>query len=245
MEREIRLRSAQIIGRSHLLSGRNSQDALKTGSLEVRGQKVFYGVICDGCSEGESNEVGAKLASAFLGRQIEILLKQRIPLGKIPPVLHKRMFGFLKGLLGKISFDAPASRAVFIENNLLFTILGFIFTEDETIVFAQGDGVLVVNDEVTIRDENDRPNYIGYDLLKTSPTSFDVYRFPGALVARIAIASDALEEETDFVSELWGNTHAVGLQRKVNILSRQEHRFRDDLSVIALEVVYDASDSGR
>lgn len=245
MERQIRVRTAQILGRSHLLSGRNSQDALKTGSLEVRGQKVFYGVICDGCSEGESSEVGAKLAATFLGRQIEILVKSNVPLSKIPPILHKRMLGFLKGLLGRISFDSQTSRVTFIESNLLFTILGFVYTDDETIVFAQGDGVLVVNGEVTVRDENNRPNYIGYGLVPSQPTAFDVYLFPGALISRLAISSDALGEELGFVNELWDNAHPLGLQRKVNILSRDEHRFRDDLSVIALEVTYDASDSGR
>lgn len=243
MERQIRVRAAQIIGRSHLLSGRNCQDALKTGSLEIRGQKMFYGVICDGCSSGESSEVGAKLAATFLGRQIEVLLKQRTPLNKIPPVLHKRMLGFLKGLLGKISFDSPSSRNDFISDNFLFTILGFIYTDDEAIIFVQGDGVWIVNDEVTIRDENNTPNYIAYSLLPFRPSEFEVNRFPGKLISRIAIASDALVEEKGFISELWGNTHPLGLQRKVNFLSREDHRFRDDLSLIALEVTYDAGNS--
>ncbi len=244
MERLVRVRSAQIIGRSHLLANKNCQDALIKGSLEVHGKKIYYGVICDGCGSGINSEVGARLGAAYLGQQIESLLKSRTSLDKIPHILHKRILGFFKGMLGQIPFDSASSRNNFIGDNLLFTILGFIYTEDEVIIFAQGDGVLVVNDQVTVRDENNQPNYIAYDLVGRQ-SEFDVFKFAGALVSKLAISSDALVDEQDFVGELWENSHPFGLQRKVNVLSNEEHRFKDDLSVIVLEVTYDASDSGR
>ncbi|KKQ91914.1 MAG: hypothetical protein UU16_C0015G0010 [Candidatus Woesebacteria bacterium GW2011_GWA2_40_7] len=246
MESNIRVRSAQAIGRSHLLGGKNRQDALKTGMVEVDGEKIVYGVICDGCSEGETSEVGANLATSFIGRQIEILVKSHISLDRIPWILHKRTVGFLKDILGKISFDSPNARVLYIKNNLLFTILGFIYTERETLIFAQGDGDTVVNDELTIRDENNIPRYIGYSLVErkflssnASPvqTDFDVFYLNGESFNRLAIASDALSEEPSFLVDLWGHINPIGLQRRVNVWSLVNHKFQDDLSIITLEKI--------
>jgi hypothetical protein len=246
MDQNVRIRTAQIIGRSHLLSGKNRQDALKAGSVEVAGETVFYGVVCDGCSEGRESEVGANLAASFLARQIEMLAKSRIPAVKIPQILHKRTIGFLKGILGKITFDSAQARVNYIKDNLLFTILAFIYTKKETVVFAQGDGTFIVDDQVTTRDENDMPSYIGYALVDRKfllhgasalQENFDVYLFPGPSFSRLAITSDALNEEPDFLNELWGYTHPIGLQRRVNVWSLQDHKFQDDLSIITLEVL--------
>jgi len=246
MDEQIRVRHAKATGRAHLLDGINRQDVLKTGTVTVVDETVYYGIICDGCSEGEASEVGANLAAAYLGRQIEILVKSKVPLTKIPWILHKRTIGFLKGILGKISFDSPVSRVDYIQNNLLFTILGFIFLEGELIIFAQGDGAFVVDDKLTERDENNMPRYIGYELVErkfllpdasTLPESFDVYHFPAGSFSRLAIASDALAEEPDFLNELWGHDFAVGLQRRVNVWSLVNHKFQDDLSIATLEIL--------
>jgi len=246
MDEQIRIRHAEIAGRAHVLAGINRQDALRTGTIIVADQAVYYGVICDGCSEGTASEVGAHLAAAFLGRQIEILVKSRVPLTRVPSILHKRTVGFLKGILGKISFDSPVSRVDYIKNNLLFTILGFIYLNGELIVFAQGDGVIVVDDGLTVRDENNIPRYIGYALVERKflspdasvlPESFDVYHYPAGSFSRLAIASDGLSEEPDFISELFGHKIPIGLQRRVNVWSLVNHKFQDDLSIITLEIL--------
>lgn len=238
------LSHAQIIGRSHLLAGKNSQDAIYVSTLEVDGKKVYFGIICDGCSEGENSEVGAKLAASFLGCQIEILVKSKVALSKIPPVLHKRLVVFMKKILGRISFDTPRARVNYIKDNLLFTVLGFICTENETIIFVQGDGVWVVNDEVTYRNENDMPMYIGYELvdrryLSSSaselPQCFDVINISTGDFNRFAIASDSLANELEMISAIWGNEKTFTLQKKVNVWSLVEHKFSDDLSIIVLE----------
>lgn len=238
-----RVSHAQIIGRSHLLSGRNSQDALSVGSLEIDGKNIFYGVICDGCSEGTDSEVGAKLAVSYLGRQIEILVKSKVPVQKIPIILHKRMLDFLKKVLGRISFESPESRINYIKNNFLFTIVAFICAE-ETTIFAQGDGVIIVNGEVIVRDEQNKPSYIGYELVDRKflspeahvlPQSFDVNIYPTESISKLAIASDSLGNELEVVPSLWGNDKPISLQKKVNVWSLVEHKFSDDLSIIILE----------
>lgn len=238
--------SAKIIGRGHLLAGINCQDALKKGTIDVDGKTVYYGIVCDGCSEGADSEVGAKLAVAYLGRQIEILVKSKVSIRKIPTIVRKRLIRFLKKLLGQISFDSPRARIDFIKNNLLFTIIGFICAE-ETIVFAQGDGVVVIDDRLFVRDENDTPMYIGYEMVDRKylfanvsplPTEFDCLVMPTDDLSRLIIASDSLANELDIVSELWNNERPIVLQKKVNAWSFNDHKFKDDLSVIVLEKVF-------
>lgn len=48
---EIRMRSARIIGRSHLVSGK-SPGFPQNGHCRGERASVYYGVIRDGCSEG-------------------------------------------------------------------------------------------------------------------------------------------------------------------------------------------------
>ena len=249
MSNQIRIRVGKSTGRAHIQSNRNRQDSMKTGTLQVRDKVFYYGFVCDGCSEGLSSEIGAGLAAEYLGRQTEMLLKQRVQITKIPTILHKRTVGFLKEILGKISFDSPRSRVEYIKNNLLFTVLGYIFTDsdEESIIFYQGDGVFVVNDTTTVLDENDYPHYIGYSLVDRKyidpsatalPTDFEVLAFSGSQISKLAIASDALKEEPDFIAnELWGYENPMGLQRRVNVWSLNNHKFQDDLSVITLEKI--------
>lgn len=244
MKTHFSLRSGQIIGRGHLISGKNRQDAISSGDFETKsGKRVIYAVICDGCSQGKSSEMGASLAANFLGRQIEKLSKANISIDKIPAILHKRVLGFLKNLLGKISFGDEVARNNFILENMLFTVLGFILIESEIAIFAQGDGVFIVNDEITVRDEGNIPHYVAYNLMPKKyfgenenvvVTSFDTFRFDLLEIEKLAIASDALGEEIGFTKELWGYKNPSGLQRKMNVMS-DNHKFHDDLSVITLE----------
>lgn len=240
----IRMRSAQIIGRSHLLMGRNSQDAFAKGKITLDKERILFGIVCDGCGEGKDSEVGAKLAATFIGLQIEELVKANVALTKIPEILHKRTIGFLKMILGGLSFELPQTRIEFIKNNLLFTIIGFIYSDNETLIFALGDGVIIVDDTVWIRDEQNRPNYIGYNLVSREnlipeasllPKGFDAVNLKSESFTRLAIATDALLEEPDFIPELWGYEKEIGLQKKVNVWSLVNHKFKDDLTIITLE----------
>lgn len=239
-----RMGVGQVLGRSHALAGINCQDAMVSGTVEVNGDTVFYGVVCDGCSEGHDSEVGAKLAAAFIGTQMEYLVKSRHAFFRIPPILHKKVVEFLENLLGKYTFDSQEARVDFIKNKLLFTVVGFILSRDQLMVFAQGDGVIIVNDEVTVRNENDTPLYIGYNLVERKflsaqasslPTGFDVTFSDPKLVTRFAIASDSLGNELLTIPAIWGNPKRLSLQRKLNAWSWNDHLFKDDISLIVVE----------
>ena len=113
-------------------------------------------------------------------------------------------------------------------------------------IFAQGDGVIIVNDEVVVRNENDAPMYIGYTLVdrkflsseaKPLPTAFDVSFIDSTAVTRFAIASDSLGNELLTIPLIWGNEKRSTLQRKVNAWSWNDHLFKDDLSLIVVECI--------
>lgn len=250
MPYDLRIRKARIIGRSHLIEGVNMQDAMSLDSVEVRGRKYIFGVICDGCSmsaEGTPlhSEVGANLGVEFLSGDIRGLLKSRVPLRKIPNLLHRRTVEFLRRQVSLLPYAGdPESQVRFIVDKLLFTVIGFIYSDEETIVFYQGDGVFIVNEVVTVLDQNDLPAYIGYSAINRNlllpeasspPDGFETLVIPSGSITRLAIASDSLGKEPEFFTELWGYKMPIGLQRKVNVWSLNDHKFQDDLSIITLE----------
>lgn len=252
MADDIRVRHAQIIGRMHLFEGVNMQDAMYLDLIDNNGQPIVYGVICDGCSQDAEghflhSEVGANLGVEFLSGEMRRLLMLGFSLQKIPPILHRSAINFLQKQVAAMPFGRdPKQRIRFIVDKLLFTVIGFIYTQEQTLIFYQGDGVFVVNDDVTILDQNDRPTYLGYSAIdriwlpaevSKLPEHFETVVIPGESLVRFAIASDSLgkEKNPDFFGELWGHKMPIGLQRRVNVWSLNEHKFQDDLSIITLE----------
>ena len=243
MDRKFRLRSGTVVGRSHMLSGKNCQDALVFSQFEwLRGDFVV-GVICDGCSEGKSSEIGAKMTSQFVLKEVTELLRLGCGKNLLPRLLFAKTLAFLEQIASGFGFS-PKERLKFIEDHLLFTVLTLIKTPDEVFVLAYGDGVVVINDEVDFRDQGDAPFYMGYHLMGTQllksgktplPFGFDIYSTSTKRLKRLAIASDAWRDEGKIFSEVWGITHPNGLQRKMNVWSNREHRFTDDASIIVVE----------
>jgi hypothetical protein len=253
MFENIRIRQAQIIGRLHLLDGMSMQDSYKVGMVTTGNDQAIYGIICDGCSRDADNkplhsEVGSRLGADFLEGEIERLLKARVPLKRIPPILHERLVYYLRKQVDIMSYRDPRDQIRFIVDKLLFTVMSFIYTETETMIFYQGDGVYIVNDEITVIDQKDRPAYIGYHAInrKWLPSSvsevqrgFETLVYPTKTIKKMAIASDSLDKEKDpdFYPELWDHKGINSLQRRVNVWSLNEHKFKDDLSIITLEKV--------
>jgi serine/threonine protein phosphatase PrpC len=61
-----------IIGRNHVLAGKNNQDAYRI----VSNEKFIIAVVCDGCGSGKHSEVGAKLGARLVINAIADLLNQ-------------------------------------------------------------------------------------------------------------------------------------------------------------------------
>lgn len=232
-------------GRGHVLGDQNCQDALAIDSGILNNAPFVIGVIADGCSEGKASEVGANLAANYLTAQIYYLLSRNVPPSVIPSVLYGDLLGMLKDMTGRYNFRHPAQRVNFIKDNLLFTAIGFIITPSESVVFAAGDGVIVINDEVIERQQDNKPTYIAYHMIERQyleesasalPQGFDVYNLDMVSLQRLAIGSDAWFGERELLDQVWQHTgHERKLQRQMNIWSKNK-RFYDDASIVTLEI---------
>lgn len=226
---------AQHVGRGHLLSGRNLQDAM----CSFRVGDFVAGVICDGCSDGAHSEVGAALGAQYLTALIDDYRNCTwlTPI-KIAAKLERRLTQYLQTLLVPYQeIMTEQELAHYVENHLLFTVVGFIWTPEESVFFYCGDGTILINDEVHHLNVGNKPLYPAYRLIP--------YAVPKTLVVppmeimarshvtRLGIGSDAFKDERDLIREMWRQEN---LQRTINLLSEQSHAFYDDVSIMTLEM---------
>ncbi len=232
------IRSALHIGRSHINYGKNCQDA-----LDIRhGQDYAIGIVCDGCSEGKHSEVGSNLASRFLSIEAEKLVSSGIAASIVPGILYHSLLKFLRLILDSYSLT-EVEKVEFIKDHLLFTVMGAIITPHKAVIFTQGDGLVIVNDDQKIIDQDNSPYYFSYHLLdprylsdkrSALPSTFQIDAIEAKVFQRCAIGSDAWAQELNLLSAIWGYESAAGLQRRINVWAREKH-FEDDVSLITIE----------
>lgn len=228
----IRVRTGQIIGRDHMMRQANCQDSHAVGTHGSH----FIGIVCDGCGSSTHSEVGAKLAAQYLTDQAIHMLNMNKSLDEIPHLLYQSMISFLNYLVVGMQ---PHDPVAYIEDYLLFTIVGVIASEDEGVIFTAGDGLIKVDECEQQIDQDNTPTYIAYHLLDldqmagfTMPDSFQIHPVKPDW-QQIAIATDGFEAK--LLPEVWGLQHERGLQRMLNRWSMQERRFTDDTTIITLE----------
>lgn len=241
-QKRIQINLASVTGRNHLRIKKNNQDGVMSRSAREEGKEYFFGVICDGCSQGSSNEVGAKLLSSFICTELPLLLSSGVPAEEIPNVLFTRCIGYLRGIAGQTVTGPPETLTAFVANYLLCTVLGFLVWDKRGLIFSAGDG-LIITPEFTERiNQENKPHYLGYHLINRQLLKNQGASLPGEFQVRelelgeswkLAVCSDGFEEEV--AEKLWGHKNSLSLQRELNKLSYFENRFSDDCSVIVAE----------
>lgn len=241
---------ATHIGRRHTLNYENCQDSVAGFDGDINGQRTVIGIVCDGCSSGKQSEVGANFASSFLIREAWKVLSIEKPVKDIPLILYNELIKVLRDYVSAFAPINPADKVDLISNTLLFTVLGFILTPRQTVVFSAGDGVVVVNDRIKIIDQNNAPMYPAYDLLDANhlpsairlPGTFTSVPIRTSTINRLAIGTDAWKDEQGLLKEIWEIPQPEGLQRRLNVWSDEQHRFYDDVSIITVESVNEGDD---
>ncbi len=245
MSPKFTIKSGKVTGRGHILSGRNCQDSLKTVSLTIKNETFLIGWISDGCSSGSHNEVGSNLGTEFLINQSELYLQEELPVEIIPLFLFEDLLQFLRTNLSSQSLKTPQKQAMYINDFLLFTTVGFIIGPKYGLIMAYGDGLVIINDEVYKREFDDESPYMGYLLTdpkylsptrRPIPNEFDIYSFKTADLKRLAIGSDVWLQEFELVSQIWRHKHPNQIQRNLNIWS-DEGKLADDASLIVVESI--------
>ncbi len=177
------LASATVAGRDHRTIGKNNQDSHQTHL----GERCLVAVVTDGCGSGVKSEVGAILGARLAMEELRLFAPSGAdndadaplpPLGPNhaadPPLplgeedLEDARRAILEKL-DEIVYMFDGSRSQFVNDHLLFTLVGALVLPDVSLFFSIGDGYLNVNGEtIPIGPFPDNmPPYIGYGLVKS------------------------------------------------------------------------------
>jgi hypothetical protein len=136
-----------------------------------------------------------------------------------------------------------------INRYFLFTMNGVIITEDDAIFFALGDGVVIINGEVTVLDPGpkNQPVYMAYQLTGSSVTDGDpsslefqtVRKMPTAELQTFLVGTDGIKDVIDRqernlpgqsepvgpISQFWQQDKyfvpgTVAVTRRLNLMAR-------------------------
>lgn len=209
--------SGQVIGRDHRQVPKNCQD----GYHIAHSNDYTVAIVTDGCGSDRSaeamwdlngqtqhNEVGAKLgavlaAQAVLRAAIERGV-DRLNWSEVQFNLASQLYQLARSMGGNIRET--------IESFFLFTIVGVLLSAETATFFALGDGVVVVNGEVSSIGPfpGNKPPYIGYSAIPGSALEIE----PGDLAFRI-VASIPLEFLDSFL---------IGCDGVDDLIKVAEHR---------------------
>ncbi len=224
--------TGSIIGRNHILVGKNNQDAYRVVSRE----QFIVAIVCDGCSAGRHSEVGAKIGVRMISEEIAALLEGGLTISE-PEFWHRLKHNLLQKLK---DFVAIASGCVelsksatmeFVNDYLLFTIVVAIVTPKETITFSIGDGAIAVNGKFTEIPPyaDNAPPYLAYGLYNPEAINFEIRdRLPTSELESLLIATDGIIDlaVVEPVEQFWQEARYFNnpdaIRRKLAMLNREE-----------------------
>lgn len=205
------------IGMEHLESGMNCQD------YGFEGDRIS--VVCDGCSEGNHSEVGAKIYSYLCG---ERELESDYPFQKM------------------VTLFGPSPKV--LKDYMSFTILQIRYGYDADIVSYCGDGYIILQDHdgnITFEELSDGEypkyyiyNYISPEYLKHYKygVSFSQKTYPKEEYAKVGIASDGLRyilQADEELKQEFINCLKSGKELKTKLFINRNHKiFKDDVTIV-------------
>lgn len=148
---------ASTVGHSHRKMGYNNQDAVKVIDSDP---KAFIGVVADGCGSKPNSEVGAQLAVNFVAQEIARLIRAE---KNWPELLHHAHRSWAERF---VIAQEVENREEFMADYMLYTLLGVVVQEKQTTIFHSGDGVFMVNGNLTTIDQQNQPAYLNYELME-------------------------------------------------------------------------------
>jgi len=217
-----------IIGRNHVLAGKNNQDACRV----ISNEKFIIAAVCDGCGSGKHSEVGAKLGARLVVSEISNLLNQdanpdsQISNPEFWNLIKLNLLEKLKDLVTLTNGDLE-----FVNNYLLFTILGVVIKDYETVTFSMGDGAIAINGKLNQIPAypNNAPPYLAYGLYKPEAINFEIRdRLPTCELKSLLIATDGMDDlvKVEDVNQFWQEDRYFknpdAIRRKLAMLNREE-----------------------
>lgn len=196
-----------IAGRNQIKAGRNNQDAYDIFS----DADCTLAVVCDGCGSSPHSEVGAKLgAKLWLTTLRQHLHKNS---GINWEIIEQEILKQLESIAKTIAVSQTFVEI--IHNYFLFTTVGVAITPAQTTIFSLGDGVIAVNENLTIIPDfpNNAPPYLAYKLLNPK-AEFNIclhFEMPTSDIQSILIGTDGVKDFLESAHKLLpGKTEKVG-----------------------------------
>ncbi|MGZ5436984.1 MAG: protein phosphatase 2C domain-containing protein [Pyrinomonadaceae bacterium] len=243
--------AASGIGESHINFPIGYQDA----HFCIKERGLFVGIICDGCSFASrgytQNQVGAIIGAEVIARNLLRCVDGDIRPDQFERALRKAnrdSVFFFKRLLSNLrTSKLRIDRKAFIEDKLLFTVIGLLIVKDAFCVFGCGDGFFGVNEDVWNAEKKSSKQRFLEPLIETGKAErFSVYDTGTVRVNdTLWIASDGLsdliakerfehfrqflnDERTCRVVE--NNDHTIQPFRQLTLKNRS--RLVDDVTII-------------
>jgi hypothetical protein len=221
--------AGSVTGREHRRAERDGQD----GHATVVTDHVVAVVVTDGCGSGRSSEIGARLGAAW----IAALLTQCFPATDSVAAaaeVTRELLVRLEVLARSLDPDGDIVAAR-VDDALLFTFLVAVVTRDTAIVFGIGDGIVVVDDRVTMLDPGplNAPPYVAYGLFGARIAPCVHFVGPAADVTVLAVATDGLAPEPSIAQLAADPRYArnPSLLRKRIIVLSDRGTFSDDATL--------------
>ena len=225
--------AGSVTGRDHRRADRDGQD----GFALVQTAEVVAAVVTDGCSSGRSSEIGARIGAAWIAALVQQRFRgdgtearARAAAAEVGRELLVRLHVLARSLDPKGDLQAAA-----IEDALLFGFLAVVVTSATTIVFGIGDGVVVVDGNVSVIDPgpDNAPPYVAYGLLGPHIEPSVYFVGPTRSVGVVAVATDGLAVEPS-LTELAADPRYArnpSLLRKRLVVLSDRGSFLDDATV--------------
>jgi len=171
-----------IQGSAHRKLDYNNQDAV----LVFETDELLIGLVADGCGSGANSEVGAQLAVKRVAKIIDEKIKLK---SDWKTDLKKDLQAYSR----TIAHLHDTSVSHFVKDYLLYTLVGFVKYRDRITVFSCGDGVIVIDDNIQIIDQNNQPKYLNNELNNSQGAEFQFqeFKYEGQ---KILIGSDGVED---------------------------------------------------
>lgn len=172
--------------------------------------------MTDGCGSGMHTEIGATLGARIVCTEVlralnGYSLKQQHILFD-----HTDHWEWREGIprrviakLEAIADSAGAERALFVQDHLLFTIVGVLITPRQTAFFSLGDGLIAVNGKQIPLEQADlnAPPYLAYRMVKTTLSQETLslhvlHTMPTEQLEHFLLATDGLDHMNRNASRL-------------------------------------------
>jgi hypothetical protein len=215
--------AASVVGREHARAGRNNQDAF----FARASAEGFVAVVTDGCGGSARSELGAQLGARRVVEGALALLGREVPVDspEFLPRLGEEVLGFLQALSGGLGEG-------FLEECLLFTVVGVVVTAEHTLVFSAGDGLWALNGEVHRLGPfpGNAPPYLARGLREPGAVSLEAKALrPTAGVDSLLLGTDGVEHLLgEPLSRFWSDDRYFrnpdALRRQLTLLNRESIR---------------------